>query len=99
MPDLRTRFSRLTPAQRLAGAGGAAVVFAGGISGIMWIATDHPPRCARPEVHATLGMGAQEQCLEDVGNWCEANYPSDVGPAGCMLKVFGYDARPLGSDD
>lgn len=66
-----------------------AAVVAGAllIAGVIYATTASAsaPYCATHQ--DGMGTNAMNQCLTDVGNWCEKHHPDD---ALCMNKVYRY---------
>ncbi|WP_331743706.1 hypothetical protein OG762_48345 (plasmid) [Streptomyces sp. NBC_01136] len=50
------------------------------------------PSCATHQ--EGLSVTQQSNCLTEVGNWCQKNYPDDLA---CSDKVYGYVPGKPGS--
>lgn len=53
-----------------------------------------PPSCAKHQ--DGLSLTQQNKCLDQVGSWCQKNYPNDLA---CNDRVFGYVPGKPGDSD
>lgn len=63
----------------------AAVIV--GAAGLTACGGPTPPSCAKPANQDGMSMTEQANCLTEVGDWCQKNYPDDLA---CADKVYGY---------
>lgn len=77
---------RVITAVTVVAALGAVLTACGGSS--------NPPSCVKHQ--DGLSVTARNQCLDQVGTWCQKNYPNDLA---CSDRVFGYVPGKPGDSD
>ncbi|SEC88045.1 MULTISPECIES: hypothetical protein [Streptomyces] len=89
-------WTRMTRRGKAAAASAVAGVALLGFGAYVELSTPKPPSCAKPENQNGMGTTALSDCLTQVGNWCQKNYPDD---SLCQNRVYGYAPGKPGDSD